>query len=275
MNPRWALLLLLLGLLALGVAWWVWRLAEPPSPRAPVKMSAGMSPPQGGTKVAGGATATKAVPTTWPVAEKANERSADAVARARSEELMAGQMESVVRAALKGLIVTETEMKALGRAYAMNQLVRAEYEAGIATVAASPEVVTITIPPYPEAGARLKERFIAEMNAAVGPELGATLGDRIGLTMETLFQGFGQDSQVLTMRYQGKTETTGEAYYTGTLTRTAVTPRAMWGGGDGKFNGSATSSYGPLDRDLDGGGWMHYAEAIRALRPGAVASPRK
>ncbi len=180
------------------------------------------------------------------------------------------RMEHALQEYGQGLELTEAESAELKRVFVFHQQVRLRYEADIARVVSTAETVTITIPPYPAAGAQLQERFLTAIEKTLGPDRTNTLIFRMMPKLEYLFEGFGLDQQEIVVSYLLEVSLQDgwarERHYNITQTRTPPAPRPYLSDRyQGLYPGSARSTISRATVLFDGGELMYFATVIKPL----------
>ncbi|HEX2099728.1 MAG TPA: hypothetical protein VHF69_03635 [Candidatus Synoicihabitans sp.] len=96
------------------------------------------------------------------------------------------------------LQLTDDELTRLREVYVHHQHVRTAFEADIAQVTSiDANRARIRIPPYPVAGARLQQLFVADVNQELGPDVSGAVDEHLGDTLDVAFKWFGASAQEL------------------------------------------------------------------------------
>lgn len=151
------------------------------------------------------------------------------------------------------------EMRIVADTFCTYQLIRAAYEKDLVQeVSFDGTKLVLSIPPYPEAGRKLRDMYYSELDNRLGKERSRLLDDFLGTELDDRFLGFGITHQTIEV-----TPIPNSGGLVQVVRNAVSDPRyTTWGEKKNSFGGSLTSpTLRPSERD-----WGEYQGIAAAVR---------
>jgi hypothetical protein len=183
-----------------------------------------------------------------------------------SDQMLEAEIGGQLFALRDKLILTDEEKQKVIDVFALYQIVKAQFEAQIASVNFDgADHLKIEIPSYASTGKILKEQFYSAMTEAIGQEGCRRVDEELGGYFDDRFRAFGYSTQVITVEAR---QAKGGLIVYQIRSDGFAAPGAQSDPVVGaSVFASNSSAYSLVRSQLDAGEWQGYAAYIEKLTP--------